>query len=201
MAKPRKPRKSAPRAPFISSDALRTTALRVGVGVGVIGLGAGLYALQGHRPEVAILGAPRAVAAMAPAKPVVAEIPHAAESPPPTPPRREASAESYKPMSAAMRATFDSWLMATYAKCWRAPKSPPDADPYLPKVRVAFKEDGGLASPPRLVNPPSDRAWRAQAEAALKAVKGCDPLHVPDKYAEYYPSWKSRTVYFDPTRN
>ena len=48
---------------------------------------------------------------------------------------------------------------------------------------------------------PSDPAWRPHAEAALKAVKGCDPLHVPDKYAEYYPSWKSRTVYFDPTRN
>ncbi len=91
--------------------------------------------------------------------------------------------------------------MATYAKCWRAPKRLPDGDPYLPKVRVAFREDGELAAPPKLVNPPSDPALRPQAEAALKAVKGCDPLHVPDKYAEYYPAWKSRTVYFDPTRN
>jgi hypothetical protein len=91
--------------------------------------------------------------------------------------------------------------MGAYAKCWRAPKSTPDGDPYLPKVRVALKEDGGLASPPKLVNPPSDPAWKAHAEAALKAVKGCDPLHVPDKYAEYYPSWKSKTVYFDPSQN
>ena len=68
-------------------------------------------------------------------------------------------------------------------------------------MRVAFKADGELASPPKLVNPPSDPAWKPHAEAALKAVKGCDPLHVPDKYADYYPSWKSRTVYFDPTRN
>ena len=60
---------------------------------------------------------------------------------------------------------------------------------------------GGLASPPKLVNPPSDPAWKPHADAALKAVKGCDPLHVPDKYADYYPAWKSKTVYFDPTRN
>ena len=51
-----------------------------------------------------------------------------------------------------------------------------------------------LAAPPKLVNPPSDPAWKPHAEAALKAVKGCDPLHVPDKYAEYYPSWTSRTA-------
>ena len=42
---------------------------------------------------------------------------------------------------------------------------------------------------------------RYSATAALKAVKGCDPLHVPDKYADYYPAWKSRTVYFDPSAN
>ena len=104
-------------------------------------------------------------------------------------------------MSASLRAAFDAWLMNAYAKCWRAPKTLPDGDPYLPKVRVAFREGGELAGPPKLVNPPSDPAWRPHAEAALKAVKGCDPLHVPDKYADYYPSWKSRTVYFDPTRN
>ena len=104
-------------------------------------------------------------------------------------------------MSAALRTAFDSWLMSAYAKCWKAPKTLPDGDPYLAKVRVAFTQDGELASPPKLVNPPSDPAWKPHAEAALKAVKGCDPLHVPDKYAEYYPSWKSRTVYFDPTRN
>ena len=56
----------------------------------------------------------------------------------PAPPRREASADAYKPMSAALRAAFDAWLMGAYAKCWRAPKTLPDGDPYLPKVRVAF---------------------------------------------------------------
>lgn len=101
-------------------------------------------------------------------------------------------------MSASQRNAFDLWLMQAYRKCWSAPKTLPEGEPYLAKVRVAFKADGALASPPKLVNPPSDPAWRPHADAALHAVKGCDPLHVPDKFAAYYPAWKTRTVYFDP---
>jgi hypothetical protein len=200
MAKSPKSRKPAPRARPSSSPALRATALRVGAAVALAGLGVGLYAFHGRHAEVASRPAHPVVATVAPAPKAPAAAPRAV-APEPPPPRREASAEPHKPMSAALRSAFDSWLMATYAKCWRAPKNLPEGEPYLPKVRVAFREDGVLAGPPKLVNPPSDPAWRPQAEAALKAVRGCDPLHVPDKYAEYYPAWKSRTVYFDPTRN
>jgi hypothetical protein len=186
-AKPRKPARAASLNP-----ALRMTGLRVGGAVALIGVAAGLYAYHGRPAQVA----------SRPTRPViVAAAPARAAAPEPAPPRREANLETHKPMPAALRTAFDSWLMGTYAKCWHAPKRLPDSDPYLPKVRVAFRADGELAAPPRLVNPPSDPAWRPHAEAALKAVKGCDPLHVPDKYAEYYPAWKSRTVYFDPTRN
>jgi len=202
MAKTPKPRKppTAPRGPRQSGVALRTVALRVGAAVALIGAAAGLYAYRERGTTVAAQDQRPAVAApkFAPAAP-----PPPAPAPPaeaPEPPRREV-ADAHKPMSAALHAAFDTWLMGAYAKCWRAPKTLPDGDPYLPKVRVAFKEDGGLAGPPKLVNPPSDPAWKPHAEAALKAVKGCDPLHVPDKYADYYPSWKSKTVYFDPTRN
>ncbi|HXT07460.1 MAG TPA: hypothetical protein VN715_11045 [Roseiarcus sp.] len=191
MAKSAKSRKSA--RPVSLTPALRMTALRVGGAVAIIGVAAGLYAYHGRHAQVA-MREPQPVVAAAPA-------PAVAPRPPAPAPRREASLESHKPMSAALRSAFDSWLMGAYAKCWRAPKKLPDGDPYLAKVRVAFRADGELAQPPKLVNPPSDPAWRPQAEAALKAVKGCDPLHVPDKYAEYYPAWKSRTVYFDPTRN
>ena len=192
MAKsPRSPKSRKPARAVTLTPALRATALRVGGAVALACVGFGLYAFHGRAPEVANRPAPVIAAAPAP-RPAAPE---------PEPPRREASQDLHKPMPAAVRAAFDSWLMGTYAKCWRAPKRLPDADPYLPKVRVALREDGELAAPPKLVNPPSDPAWKAHAEAALKAVKGCDPLHVPDKYAEYYPAWKSRTVYFDPARN
>jgi colicin import membrane protein len=206
MAKQPKSRKSAsrPRDALLAGPALRIVALRVGAAAALIAAAGGLYLWRGRPVEVA-RERPAAVAE-APASPgplaaLTLPAPEPETAPAPEPPRREASVEPAKPMSNALRAAFDSWLMAAYAKCWKAPKTLPEGEAYLPKVRVAFKEGGELASPPRLVNPPSDPAWKPHAEAALKAVKGCDPLHVPDKYAEYYPSWKSRTVYFDPTRN
>ena len=91
-----------------------------------------------------------------------------APTPPAPPVGREADGRA---MSAALAAAFDAWLIGAYRQCWKAPKTPPDGEPYFPKVRVAFKADGALAAPPQLVNPPSDPAWRPHAEAALRAVK------------------------------
>ena len=188
-----KSRKTPPAMPA----GLRQVALRVGGALALAGVATGVYLYhEPGKPRVAEVERPAIVAA-APAPPA----PVAPEPAAPEPPRRDPSLDAVRTMPASLRAAFDVWLMGAYAKCWKSPKALPDGDPYQPKVRVAFKEDGGLASPPKLVNPPSDPAWRAHAEAALKAVKGCDPLHVPDKYAEYYPSWKSKTVYFDPARN
>ena len=209
MAKPAKTRKAAARRAVPSSAALRTAVLRAGFAGVALGAGVGLYVFHGRKVEVAVReqravavdARPAAVEATAEKPPPVVEPVAPKPSAVPEPPQRETSRELAKPMSAALKAAFDSWLMGAYAKCWRAPRNVPEGDPYLPKVRVAFKADGALAAPPKLVNPPSDPAWRAHAEAALKAVKGCDPLHVPDKYAEYYPAWRSRTIYFDSARN
>jgi colicin import membrane protein len=111
---------------------------------------------------------------------------------PPTAPR----------MPAALQADFDAWLIEAYRVCWTPPGGAvPDGDPYYPRVRVALKSDGTLAGAPKLVNPPWDPAWKAHAEAAVKAVKACDPLKVPDKYQPYYSQWKSKTVFFAPTRS
>ncbi len=209
MATTARPRKSAApaRGAVLASPAMRTVALRVGAAVAIIGVAAGLYHWRAGQQQVATHVERPAPSAAASVKPdllsaaLASAKPETDETAAREPPRRDASLEAVRPMSGALRAAFDAWLMATYAKCWKAPKGLPDGDPYLPKVRVAFREGGELAGPPKLVNPPSDPAWKPHAEAALKAVKGCDPLHVPDKYADYYPSWKTRTVYFDPTRN
>jgi hypothetical protein len=113
---------------------------------------------------------------------------------PPTPPAAPR-------MPASLQADFDSWLIEAYRACWTPPGATPDGDPYYPRVRVALKSDGTLAGAPKLVNPPGDPAWKPHAEAALKAVKSCDPLKVPDKFAPYYTQWKTKTVFFDPTRS
>ncbi len=103
-------------------------------------------------------------------------------------------------MTPTLEAAFDAWLIETYKQCWSPPKATPQGEPYLPRVRVAFKADGALAAPPKLINPPLDPDGKAHAEAAMRAIKACDPLHVPEKYGPYYAQWKTKTVYFDSAK-
>jgi len=166
---------------------------------------------------VAALAPPVAKAPLPPVKPALDPVPALALAPaassnpsyttasmtftapatPPLPPTPPGPAR----MPATLEADFDAWLIDAYRACYTPPQATPDGDPYLPRVRIALKADGALATTPRLVNPPWDPAWRAHADAAVKAVKSCDPLHVPDKYAPYYSQWKTKTVFFDPTRS
>lgn len=101
----------------------------------------------------------------------------------------------------ALEATIARWLITSFKACWTPPKTSPDGDPYLPRIRVSFKLDGTFASPPKLLNPPSDPEWRPVADAAVRAVKTCGPLHIPSDFAPYYPQWKVETIFFDSPRS
>ena len=54
--------------------------------------------------------------------------------------------------------------------CWSPPPTVPEGEPYVPAVHIEFNQDGSLNGRPVLVNPPSDPAWRAHAESAMRAV-------------------------------
>ncbi len=144
---------------------------------------------------------PRAVA-LAPAPPPrprdVQTGSHPAAQPPepaPSPAQTVAARETPPPEDpTAARA----WLVDAFKSCWKPPRGVPDGDPYMPRVRIALERDGSLASAPRLINPPSDPDWRPFAEAALRAIKDCAPVHVPEKHAASYAHWKTATVFFDP---
>jgi hypothetical protein len=200
-----------PKAKKTKAAARRTKTSRVPIALFVLAIAGGAALLFANstrtaRPPaqeiVAVSPAPLPPPKPAPAPPKPAAA--AAPAPPLAPPVREAEADpapiAAAPMSAALEAALDSWLIVTYRQCWKAPAPPAEGEPYFPKIRVAFKSDGGLRAAPKLVNPPSDPAWRPQADAALRAVKACDPLHVPEKYAAYYQQWKTKTVYFDTAR-
>jgi outer membrane biosynthesis protein TonB len=101
-------------------------------------------------------------------------------------------------MSMTMAAALDAWLTESYLNCWTPPPTTPDGDPYVAEVRVVFNPDGSLSGRPVLLNPPTDRAWRAHAESAMRAVKKCDPLKVPAEYMPYFEQWKIETIHFDP---
>ena len=101
-------------------------------------------------------------------------------------------------MSPSLAAALDAWLTDAYLSCWTPPPTMPQGDRYIAEVTVEFRPDGSLAANPQLVNPPTDPAWRAHAESAVRAVLKCNPLRVPAQYAPYFDQWRTKTVHFDP---
>jgi hypothetical protein len=101
-------------------------------------------------------------------------------------------------MSISMASALDAWLTESYLNCWTPPPTMPEGNVYVAQIKVVFNPDGSLSVRPILINPPTDPAWRAHAESAMRAVKKCDPLHVPPQYAPYFDQWKVETIHFDP---
>ena len=101
-------------------------------------------------------------------------------------------------MSISMASALDAWLTESYLNCWTPPPTMPEGDTYVAQIKVIFRADGSLSVRPVLLNPPTDPAWRAHAESAMRAVRKCDPLHVPPQYAPYFEEWKVETIHFDP---
>ncbi len=101
-------------------------------------------------------------------------------------------------MSMSMAAALDAWLTESYLNCWTPPPAMPEGDVYVAQIKVVFNPDGSLSTRPVLLNPPGDSAWRAHAESAMRAVRKCDPLHVPPQYAPFFDEWRVETIHFDP---
>ena len=101
-------------------------------------------------------------------------------------------------MSLSMSSALDAWLTESYLNCWTPPPTMPEGDIYVAEIKVVFNADGSLSARPVLLNPPTDPAWRPHAESAMRAVKKCDPLHVPPQYAPFFDQWKVETIHFDP---
>ena len=69
------------------------------------------------------------------------------------------------------------------------------------KIKIYLNTDGSLLKPPEVVqhermNKPSEKYFRTLAESALRAVRRCDPIKVPD--VERYENWKNLQLNFDP---
>jgi hypothetical protein len=101
-------------------------------------------------------------------------------------------------MSISLASALDAWLTESYLNCWTPPPGMPEGDTYVAQIKVVFNPDGSLSGRPVLLNPPTDPAWRAHAESAMRAVRKCDPLKVPAQYAPYFDQWKVETIHFDP---
>jgi hypothetical protein len=100
-------------------------------------------------------------------------------------------------MSPSLEAQMEGWFQDRFQGCWTPPLTQPSGAKYVPMVRAPLNLDGSLAGEPVLVNPPSDPAWRPLAESAVRAIRKCNPLPVPDRFKPYYEEWRSRIVRFD----
>ncbi len=92
---------------------------------------------------------------------------------------------------------LDGLLEDQYKQCWSylgldGPQK------YIPQIKVLYGPDGSLMGEPVLVNKPSDPAMQSLADSAMRAVRRCNPLRIPDQYAPYYDQWKGRVLRFDP---
>jgi len=98
---------------------------------------------------------------------------------------------------AARDPALDSWFIKSYLRCWTPPATLP-----LAKIRCA---DSRAAQCRRLshrraraCDPPSDPAWRAYADSAVRAVTKCNPLQVPARYLPHFEQWRKMTLHFSP---
>jgi hypothetical protein len=100
-------------------------------------------------------------------------------------------------MSPSLWGQLDALLQDQYKQCWSYIGLAGQTK-YVPEVRVEYAQDGTLIGQPALLNPPSDPALRNLADSALRAIRRCNPLHIPAIYQPFYEQWKGRIVRFDP---
>ena len=99
-------------------------------------------------------------------------------------------------MSPSLQAALDGWFQDKFQGCWNQPITLPQGPKYVPQIRVRLNLDGSLADDPVLMNPPDDPSWQPLADSAMRAVRKCDPLQVPDRFRRLYDVWRDRVVQF-----
>ena len=85
-----------------------------------------------------------------------------------------------------------------YLRCWSVPMGIPDN--FAVKIKISLRQDGSLMKPPEVMdyqrmNDPSQKAFKAIAESALRAIIRCDPIKTPS--IDKYEVWKTILFNFD----
>ncbi len=96
-------------------------------------------------------------------------------------------------MAPSMWDSLSTLIQDQLQRCWSQSGRSLELN-YWPVVRIQLRVDGGLAGAPLLTNPAGDPDRRALGEAAIRAVRMCDPLRIPAQFASFYNEWKSMRV-------
>lgn len=86
-------------------------------------------------------------------------------------------------------------LRAQIQACWNPPAGATEGRNLIVQVRVMLKPDGSLSAEPTLLNRDNNPFFQVAAESAMRAVRRCQPYHLP---IAKYDVWKDVEVTFDP---
>tara|TARA_Y100001970_G_C14203801_1_gene842689 strand:- start:843 stop:1649 length:807 start_codon:yes stop_codon:yes gene_type:complete len=91
-------------------------------------------------------------------------------------------------------------LRAQIFGCWTVPLGLPYDDDLLVRIKLKLKQDGTIIRSEILdherMNRPGQKFYKVLAESALRAVRICQPLKVPQSG---YDKWKDIQLNFNPT--
>ena len=91
-------------------------------------------------------------------------------------------------------------LRAQIFGCWTVPLGLPYDDDLLVRIKLKLKQDGTIMRSEILdherMNRPGQKFYKVLAESALRAVRICQPLRVPQSG---YEKWKDIQLNFNPT--
>lgn len=97
-------------------------------------------------------------------------------------------------------------IRAHMRRCWRMPIDLPDPDRLVVTVEFEINRNGTLNGQPRVTNPRNytfDAPMRTAVDAAVRAVRACDPYPLPDDpvVGEHYEIWRTQVYTFRPSSN
>jgi len=92
-------------------------------------------------------------------------------------------------------------VQAHLRRCWRMPADLPEPERLVVVVQFDVNRNGTLNGQPRVTSPRNytfDAPMRVAAEAALRAVRQCDPFPFPDDpvVGEHYEIWRTNEYRF-----
>lgn len=92
-------------------------------------------------------------------------------------------------------------VRAHMRRCWRMPIDLPDPERLVVVVEFDINRNGTLNGQPRVTSPRNytfDAPMRTAVEAAVRAVRTCDPFPLPDDpvVGEHYDIWRTQVYTF-----
>lgn len=91
-------------------------------------------------------------------------------------------------------------LRAQVERCWNFPAGAANPEDLVVTVKISLNPDGTLSDAPRVAERDrarviTDQYFRVAAEAAVRAVRRCEPYRLP---VEKYSNWRQIELRFDP---